>query len=82
MKLRRTLAGYTCMKPVLSPHERYLVVRAKDGWSVNLGADTLQAFTTREDAREAAQKHVDSAHAGGRSADWMDVSEDHPKDTA
>ena len=46
------------MKPVLSPHERYLVVRAKGGWSVNLGADELNVYSTRHDAREAADAGV------------------------
>ena len=66
------------MKPVLSPHERYLVVRAKDGWSVNLGADPLQIYPSREEAREAAVRQVENATVSGRSADWMDVNEDHP----
>ena len=51
------------MKPVLSPHERYLVVRAKGGWSVNLGADELNVYSTRHDAREAAEKHCAAACA-------------------
>jgi len=70
------------MKPVLSPHERYLVVREKNGWAVNLGADALQVYTTRDDARRAAEQHVAAAAAQGRSADWMDVGEDHPEGTA
>jgi hypothetical protein len=70
------------MKPVLSPHERYLVVRAKNGWSVNLGADQLNVYSTREDAREAAVRHVGDAQAAGRSADWQDVGEDHPEGIA
>jgi len=64
------------MKHVLSPHERYLVVRAKEGWSVNLGADTLNVYSTRKDAQEAAVLHVDAALSDGRSADWLDVGED------
>lgn len=64
------------MKPVLSPHERYLVVRAKNGWAVNLGADALNVFSTRQDAREAAEKHAAAAREAGRGADWQDVSED------
>lgn len=67
------------MKPVLSPHERYLVVRAKAGWSVNLGADQLQFFNSRDAARTEAQRLVDDATANGRSADWLDVNEDHPE---
>lgn len=67
------------MEPVLTPHERYLVVRAKQGWSVNLGADTLQVFTTRDAARLAASDHARRAKAAGRSADWADVNEDHPE---
>jgi hypothetical protein len=67
------------MKPVLSPHERYLVVREKNGWAVNLGADALQVYTSRDDARRAAEQHVASAVAAGRSADWIDVNEDHPE---
>lgn len=70
------------MKPVLSPHERYLVVRAKSGWSVNLGADGLNVYTTRKDACEAAEKHVADAMAAGRSADWQDASEDRPEGVA
>ena len=70
------------MKPVLSPHERYLVVRAKDGWSVNLGSDKLNVYSTRHDAREAAEKHCAAARAAGRSADWQDVGEDLPKGVA
>jgi hypothetical protein len=70
------------MKPVLSPHERYLVVRAKEGWSVNLGADTLAVHTNRKDAQEAAAGHAQAAQAAGRSADWMDVGEDHPEGVA
>ena len=82
MKLRRTLAGYPHMKPVLSPHERYLVVRSKGGWSVNLGADPLHFYSSREDARQAAIQHVEDARANGRSADWMDVAEDRAGDVA
>lgn len=70
------------MKPVLGPHERYLVVRAKNGWSVNLGADQLQFFDNRSDAREKAQRLVNEATADGRSADWLDVAEDHPEGMA
>jgi hypothetical protein len=70
------------MKPVLSPHERYLVVREKNGWAVNLGADALQVYITRDAARRAAEQHVASAIAAGRSADWLDVNEDHPDGSA
>jgi hypothetical protein len=70
------------MKQVLSPHERYLVVRSKDGWSVNLGADPLQVYSSREDARQAAIQQVENARACGRSADWIDVNEDHGGDIA
>lgn len=67
------------MNPVLSPHERYLVVREKNGWAVSLGADALQVYTTRDDAHRAAEQHVATAVAEGRSADWLDVNEDHSK---
>jgi hypothetical protein len=70
------------MKPALGPHERYLVVRAKTGWSVNLGADQLQFFDSRSDAREEAQRLVEDATSNGRSADWVDVAEDHPEGMA
>jgi len=70
------------MKPVLGPHERYLVVRAKSGWSVNLGADQLQFFDSRDSARGEAQRLVSEAIAAGRSADWVDVNEDHPEGMA
>jgi hypothetical protein len=70
------------MKPVLGPHERYLVVRARSGWSVNLGADQLQFFDSRAGARNEAQRLVDEALAGGRNADWVDVGEDHPEGIA
>ena len=70
------------MKPVLSPHERYLVVRAKEGWSVNLGSDQLTVYSTRQDAREAAEKHCAAARDAGRSADWQDIAEDHPEGIA
>ena len=70
------------MKPVLGPHERYLVVRARSGWSVNLGADNLQVFTNREQARQEAQRLVEEAVAAGRNADWIDVGEDHPEGIA
>lgn len=70
------------MKPELGPHERYLVVRAKEGWSVNLGADTLEVFSSRGAACEAAEQLVGVAKDGGRDADWMDVSEDHPEGMA
>jgi hypothetical protein len=82
LKLRREGAGCTGMKPVLSPHERYLVVREKNGWAVNLGADALHVYMSRDDARRAAEQHVADAIAAGRSADWLDVSEDHPEGTA
>jgi len=78
LKLHRTVGGYDRMKPVLSPHERYLIARAKEGWSVNLGADTLQIFTSRDQARREAQRLVEDAIAEGRNADWVDVNEDHP----
>jgi hypothetical protein len=70
------------MKPELGLHERYLVVRARDGWSVNLGSDMLNVYTTRLDAREAAAKHCAAAVAAGRSADWVDIGEDHPEGIA
>ena len=63
------------MKPVLTPHERYLVLRAKDGWSLNLGADTLDVYSSRAGAREAAETHVAAARASGRNADWVDSVE-------
>lgn len=66
------------MKPALGLHERYLVVRAKGGWSVNLGADQLNVYSTRQDARDAAEQHAQMARQDGRSADWQDVGEDHP----
>ena len=66
------------MKPVLGPHERYLVVRAKNGWAVNLGADELNVFSSRDDARAAAERHVAAARDAGRHADWIDVGEDKP----
>jgi hypothetical protein len=70
------------MKPELGLHERYLVVRAKGGWSVNLGADMLNVYSTRQDARDAAVKHCAAAEAAGRSADWVDTGEDHPEGLA
>jgi len=79
VKLRRGVAGSYGMKPELGPHERYLVVRAKDGWSVNLGADMLDVFVSREDARSEAERLVANATADGRRADWMDLCEDHPE---
>ena len=65
------------MNPVLTPHERYMVLRAKDGWSLNLGADTLHVYLSRADARDAAVHHVAAAREAGRSADWIDATEDH-----
>jgi hypothetical protein len=70
------------MKPGFGLHERYLVVRAKDGWAVNLGADQLSVYSTRQDAREAAERHAAEARNAGRSADWQDVNEDHPEGIA
>jgi hypothetical protein len=70
------------MKPELGLHERYLVVRAKDGWSVNLGADMLNVYSNRQDAREAAANHCAAAMADGRNADWVDLAEDKPEGTA
>ena len=70
------------MKPVLSPHERYLVVRGRDGWALNLGADKLNVYSSRADAREAAERHVAAARDAGRSADWQDVAEDRPEGVA
>ena len=70
------------MNHVLTPHERYMVLRAKDGWSLNLGADTLSVYTTRAGAREAAEKHVAAARQAGRNADWLDSTEDHHGDIA
>ena len=70
------------MKPVLGPHERYLVVRAKSGWAVNLGSDELNVYSTRDAAREAAETHVTAARGAGRKADWMDVCEDKPEGIA
>lgn len=66
------------MPPRLYPLERYLVVRAKQGWSVNLGADVIQVYATRDQARRAAAAHVERAIASGRRADWIDVGEDQP----
>lgn len=82
MKLCRKRAGYVGMKPVLTPHERYLVVREKNGWAINLGADALHVYTTRDDARRAAEQHVSAAVAEGRSADWLDVSDDQAAGSA
>ena len=70
------------MKPALGPHERYLVVRAKSGWSVNLGADQLQFFESRAGACDEARRLVNEALADGRNADWVDVAEDHPEGMA
>lgn len=65
----------------LGPHERYLVVRSKEGWSVNLGADTLNVYSNREDARLAAASMARTAVDAGRSADWLDV-DGHPDNPA
>ena len=70
------------MKPVLGLHERYLVVRARGGWAVNLGSDALNVYSTRQDAREAAERHATAARDAGRSADWLDVNEDKPEGIA
>ena len=70
------------MKPEPGPHERYLVVKAKDGWSVNLGADMLDVFVSREDARREAEMMVANATDDGRRADWMDLGEDYPEGLA
>lgn len=68
------------MKPELGPQERYLVVRAKDGWAVNLGADMLDVFVSRAEARAKAESMVIAAREAGRRADWQDLGEDFAGD--
>lgn len=42
---------------------------------MNLGADTLNVYSNREGARQAAAAFVQTALDAGRSADWLDVGD-------
>jgi hypothetical protein len=53
----------------------YLVVPAKLGWSVNLGADSLVVFATLEDARAEAERRVAEALARGEASAMMEHSQ-------
>jgi hypothetical protein len=50
----------------------YLVLPAKQGWAVNLGADTLAVFTSREQARNNAMGRAAKDMAEGTCAGFME----------
>jgi hypothetical protein len=50
----------------------YLVVPARNGWAVNLGADTIRVCQTREQARLLATALAAAAIAEGEAAGFMD----------
>lgn len=50
----------------------YLVVPAKEGWSVSYGADALVTFPTHGEAQRHAETLVELAHARGEAAEIAD----------
>ena len=52
----------------------YLIVPAKLGWSVNLGADSLVVFDSLEDARAEAHRRVAEALARGEESAMVEHS--------
>lgn len=53
----------------------YLVLPAKLGWSVNLGADTIAVFETPSEARDEANRLVAESAARGQPASMFDHSD-------
>jgi hypothetical protein len=50
----------------------YSVVRARTGWAVNNGADTLTTYASHEDAREDAIQRANTDLALGLAASFED----------
>ena len=50
----------------------YLIVPAKQGWAVNLGADTLAVFTSLDQARADAMARSAQDMANGTCAGFME----------
>lgn len=57
--------------------ERYVVLKYRDGWTVNIGADIVSLHPTENDAEEAARLKVRQAHAAGREAIFVGVLNTH-----
>ncbi|WP_269716919.1 DUF2188 domain-containing protein [Caulobacter sp. NIBR2454] len=57
--------------------ERYVVLRYRDGWTVNIGADIVSLHPSQEAARDAAEKRVEEAQSEGRDAEFLGVLNNH-----
>ena len=53
--------------------ERYIVVKARGGWAVNVGADTLSVHASFDDARDEAARLAAAAAKAGRASMYMAV---------
>jgi hypothetical protein len=53
--------------------ERYIVLKGRDGWAVNMGADTLSIHKTLEEARAEAMRLAGAATRDGRPSLFMAV---------
>lgn len=56
----------------------YLVVPAKQGWAINLGADSIAVFGVRAEALDEAERLVREARARGEAADLVDHTANAP----
>lgn len=57
--------------------ERYVVLKYRDGWTVNIGADIVSLHPTQEAASDAARLMVEQARAAGREAEFVGVVSTH-----
>ncbi|WP_369059972.1 hypothetical protein ABOZ73_00955 [Caulobacter sp. 73W] len=57
--------------------ERYVVLRYRDGWTVNIGADIVSLHPTEAEADQAARLKVEQAREAGRDAVFVGVLNTH-----
>lgn len=57
--------------------ERYVVLKYRDGWTVNIGADIVSLHPSEQEAEEAARLKVEQALEAGREAQFVGVLNTH-----
>ncbi len=57
--------------------ERYVVLKYRDGWTVNIGADIVSLHPSEQEAEDAARLKVEQALEAGREAQFVGVLNTH-----
>ncbi len=57
--------------------ERYVVLKYRDGWTVNIGADIVSLHPSEQEAEDAARLKVEQALQAGREAQFVGVLNTH-----